>query len=82
MENAASFPSFESVRDALYDQFESVAYEPGSGLDPVVLEKQVQTYLTTHAQEPRVIQRAEVFAMIARNARIAMAPYEWFPSKF
>ena len=74
-------PSFDTVKDLLFDQYESVRYDPESGLPPEALEAKVREFLEENAALPRVLQRAEVFSIITRGARIAMEPYDWFPMK-
>lgn len=74
-------PSFESVKDLLFNQYEDVAFSQHSGLSSEEIESKVQRFICDHTDLPRVLIRAQVFSILAHDARIAMEPYEWFPFK-
>jgi len=73
--------TFASVRDRLFDQFQAPPYRPETGLDLPELQAEVERYLRAHADEPRVLQKANVYRLIVTHGRICIDPEDWFVDK-
>jgi pyruvate-formate lyase len=73
--------TFDQVRPGIYDQFIKPPFDPETGLAPSELEARVDSWLNENADAPRVLQRANVFRIIATKARICVDPHDWFADK-
>ena len=73
--------TFEGLRDHLFDQFEKAPFDPETGLSPGELEREVDEYLAAHAEQPRVLQKANVFRIVATRGQICIDPVDWFADK-
>ena len=73
--------SIDEVREHLFHQFETPPYDPSTGLSPEALEREVQTYLETHGEVPRVLQKAYVFNLVVTRSQIYVDPRDWFVDK-
>lgn len=73
--------TFDSVREHLFQQFENPPFDPASGLTPEELEHEVEAYLSTHGETPRVLQKAHIFALILTRGQICVDPQDWFADK-
>ena len=72
---------FEQVRTHLLAQFQNVPYEPDTGLSPQELEREVESYLAAHADQPRVLQKAHVYRIVVTRGQICVDPQDWFVDK-
>ncbi len=73
--------TFDRVRDHLYDQFQNVRYDERTGLPLPRLTDEVGAYLRDHADQPRVLQRANVYRILLTRGQIAVDPLDWFADK-
>ncbi len=73
--------TFETVRDHLYHQFEEPPFDATTGLEPERLAQEVQAYLKTHPDIPRVLQKAQVYALVVTRGQIYVDPQDWFVDK-
>ena len=73
--------SFNRVRDHLYNQFRDVPYTPETGLTAEELQQEVAAYLTAHADQPKVLQKANVYRIVVTRGRIAVDPLDWYADK-
>ena len=73
--------TFEHNRRHLFDQFIHTRFEPGTGLCLDELKCAVETYLEEHPDEPRVLQKANVFRIVVTRGRIGIDPRDWFVDK-
>lgn len=72
---------FNDARPRLEKQYESVQYDPASGLSPEALRKEFETELRRHPGEPRILIRARLMRLICEKARIAPEKDNFFASK-
>jgi len=80
-DTAQAWGTFEGLRDHLFDQFEKAPFEPGTGLSLKELEREVDAYLEAHPEQPRVLQKANVFRIVVTRGRICVDPVDWFADK-
>jgi len=73
--------TFAQIRPHLYDQFQQVPFVPDTGLSPEELAQEVDAYLQAHADQPRVLQKAEVLCLVLTQGRICVDPLDWFVDK-
>jgi pyruvate formate-lyase/glycerol dehydratase family glycyl radical enzyme len=73
--------TFDSVREHLFHQFENPPFDPATGLPPEELERAIEAYLDANPDTPRVLQKAQVFALILTKGQIAVDPQDWFADK-
>jgi formate C-acetyltransferase len=73
--------TFEQVRERLVDQFQEVPFVPETGLPLELLEREVQSYLETHADQPRVLQKANVYRIVVTRGQISVDPADWYADK-
>ncbi|MBN1582647.1 MAG: hypothetical protein JXA89_18195 [Anaerolineae bacterium] len=73
--------TFDAFHDHLFDQFRDVPFDPATGLDPEALERQARAYLAAHADQPRVLQKAQVFYLAVTKGQIYVDPLDWFADK-
>ena len=71
-EIAQVWGTFEGLRDHLFDQFEKAPFAAGTGLWLEELEREVKAYLSAHADRPRVLQKANVYRIVARRGQICV----------
>lgn len=71
--------NFNTDRSALAGQFKSPQYLPDSGLPPEQLEAQIAAL--TESDLPKVICKANTFALIAEKARLAIDKEDIFQDK-
>ena len=81
VETQALWGTFDANREHLYEQFRDVPWERDSGLAPEELARAVEEYLTTHPDEPRVVQKANVLRIIMTRGQIALDPLDWYADK-
>ena len=73
--------TFESIRDHLFDQFRNVPFDPETGLPPEELKQEVEAYLQANPDQPRVLQKANVYRMVVTRGQIYVDPLDWFADK-
>jgi len=73
--------TFESAREHLFDQFQNVPFDPETGMPLDELKREVDTYLRTHADQPRVLQKANIFSIVVTKGQIYIDPADWFADK-
>ena len=73
--------SFDRVRDHLFRQFKQVPYALDSGLPLEGLEWEVEAYLASNGDQPRVIQKANVYRIVMTRGQIYVDPADWFADK-
>ncbi len=73
--------TFEGIRDHLFNQFRNVPFDPETGLSPEELKQEVEAYLQANPDQPRVLQKANVYRMVVTRGRIYVDPLDWFADK-
>ncbi len=73
--------TFERLRAHLFDQFQGVPFDPETGLPPAELERAVEGYLQAHADEPRVLQKANAYRIVVTQGQVYVDPTDWFADK-
>jgi formate C-acetyltransferase len=74
--------TFSADREALYNQYLDVPYDPATGQSPEALRRAVERYLEAHASEPPVLQKAHLFRYLLAESQIHVDPRDWYPDKF
>ncbi len=75
-------PCYEDVKDHLFDQYKSPAFNDGSGLSTEALEAGFIEILEAGKDEPRIALKARLFGYVLENARIDVDPVDWFADHF
>ena len=70
--------TFERVREFLEKQYQHPDFDPASGLDPVKLESEMESYYAQNASRPFILVRAELMDFLLQHCRIAIDPEDWF----
>jgi pyruvate formate-lyase/glycerol dehydratase family glycyl radical enzyme len=73
--------TFDSLRDHLYDQFQDVPYDQGSGLPVDQLRQEIEHFLASHPEMPRVLQKAHMFRIVVTLGQIHVDPHDWYADK-
>jgi len=73
--------TFDNVREHLFNQFQDVQFDPTTGLSLEKLRQKVETYLQNHPEQPRVLQKANLFRLVLTHGQISIDPLDWFASK-
>ena len=73
--------TFDRHREHLFNQFNEIPFDPETGLSPEELEKQINAYLVAHHEQPRVLQKANVFRIVVASGQIYIDPIDWFVKK-
>ena len=73
--------TFEGLRDHLFDQFRDVPFVPDTGLSLEELKQEVESYLQANPDQPRVLQKANVYRIVVTRGRIYVDPVDWFADK-
>ena len=73
--------TFENLRDRLFDQFQNVPFVPETGLSLEELKQEVEAYLQSHPDQPRVLQKANVYRIVVTRGRIYIDPLDWYADK-
>jgi len=73
--------TFERNRDHLFDQFQRASFNPKTGLSLDELEQLINDYLEEHPEQPRVLQKANVFRIVVTRGQICIDPIDWFVDK-
>ena len=73
--------TFERDREHLSRQFRDVPWADDTGLNAEELAAEVEAYLRAHADAPKVLRKAGVFALVMEKGRIAVDPLDWFVDK-
>lgn len=72
---------FDEVRDRLERQYLEAQFDPASGLCREELVAQFERHCAENPDEPRIMTRARLFALICSEARIAVDPEDYFADK-
>jgi len=73
--------TFENLREHLFNQFQNVPFDPETGLSLEQLRQEVETYLQTHPDQPKVLQKANVYRIVVTQGQIYLDPVDWFADK-
>ena len=73
--------TFEGLREHLFDQFRNVPFAPETGLSLEELKQEVEAYLQANLDQPRVLQKANVYRIVVTRGRIYLDPVDWFADK-
>lgn len=73
--------TFDRTRDHLFEQFVAIPFDAGTGVSPEELEAEIEIFLKTNPDLPRVLQKAEVFRIVLTRGRIAVDHHDWFVDK-
>lgn len=73
--------TFERVREHLYDQFQNVPFDPKTGMSLEDLRQEVEMYLQAHPDQPRALQKANVYRIVVTRGQIYVDPLDWFADK-
>lgn len=73
--------TFDASRERLFRQFRDVTFDHRTGVPLHELERRVAEYLKTHADQPRVLQKANVFRIVVTQGQIGIDPADWFVDK-
>ena len=64
--------TFETLRDHLFNQFETPPFDPETGVPPEALELEIEDYLASHPDLPRVLQKAHIFRIVVTRGQIGI----------
>ena len=70
--------TYDTVRPLLAAQCNPDGYNPDTGLAIPELEKLIADYVAEHSDQPRIILRANMFALLLENGRLRVDPFDWF----
>ncbi|HEY5466981.1 MAG TPA: pyruvate formate lyase family protein, partial [Clostridia bacterium] len=70
--------TFDSVRTRLEQQYESPVYLHDTGRSPEELAGDAKTWLTLHADQSRVLQKANIYRLVLEKGRINIDPQDFF----
>ncbi|MFC1719010.1 pyruvate formate lyase family protein [Candidatus Poribacteria bacterium] len=73
--------TFEGLRDHLFEQFRGVPFVPETGLSLEELKQEVEEYLQANPDQPRVLQKANVYRIVVTRGRIYLDPADWYADK-
>jgi len=73
--------TFENLREHLYNQFQNIPFVPETGLSLEELKREVESYLQTHPDQPKVLQKANIYRIVVTRGRIYLDPVDWFADK-
>jgi pyruvate formate-lyase/glycerol dehydratase family glycyl radical enzyme len=73
--------TFDQNRDHLFRQFQELPFDPETGLSAQELDKEIEAYLKEHSNQPRVLQKANVFRIVVTRGQIFIDPVDWFVDK-
>ena len=70
--------TFDHHREHLSGQCNEIPFNPETGLSPEELEGEINAYLVAHPEQPRVLQKANVFRIVVTRGQIYIDPIDWF----
>jgi len=73
--------TFEGLRKHLFNQFQNVPFDPETGLSLEELKGEVEAYLQAHPDQPKVLQKANVYRIVVTRGQIYFDPFDWFADK-
>ncbi|HAL48110.1 MAG: hypothetical protein FI707_12545 [SAR202 cluster bacterium] len=73
--------TFDDVSDGLFAQFRDVHYAQDRGIPLEDLEAEVEEYLAVHADQSKVLQKANVYRLVVTRGQIGVDPNDWFADK-
>lgn len=74
--------TFDTVREALTDQYFPLEVNPASGLPPDELKAAAIRYQEERRDLPRILLKAELFGFLLEHVRIGIDPADWFADHF
>ena len=74
--------TFDTVREALADQYFPSEVNPASGLPPDELKAAASRYQEERRDLPRILLKAELFGFLLEHVRIGVDPADWFADHF
>ncbi|MCW3988328.1 MAG: hypothetical protein NWE87_08460, partial [Candidatus Bathyarchaeota archaeon] len=80
-ETPSMWGTFDGLRDHLFNQFQETPFDAETGLSLPELEQEVEAYLQDHSDQPRVLQKANVFRIMVTRGQIYIDPLDWFVDK-
>lgn len=82
MKKALNVPKpFDTVRHELEQQYQNIAFLPGSGLTREELTGEFERHCAANPGEARIITKAWLLNLLCRRARIAPEPNDYFVGK-
>jgi hypothetical protein len=81
VETANLWGTFEQVREHLFNQFQEIPFSREGGLSLEELKCEVEGYLAAHLDQPRVLQKANIYRLVVTQGQICVDPYDWFVDK-
>ncbi len=72
---------FHQVKDHLFRQYRDTKFDPANGLTRAELEAEIAAYLEANQDQPKVLQKANVMAIVLTKGAIAIDPLDWFVDK-
>ena len=73
--------TFDHHREHFFEQFNEIPFDPKTGSSPEDLKREVNAYLAAHPEQPRVLQKANVFRIVVTSGQIYIDPIGWFVDK-
>lgn len=73
--------TFDASRDIIFRRFKNADFVPRSGVAPEELQHIADAYLADHPDEPRILQKANIFRLVLTRGRICVDPLDWFAEK-
>jgi len=73
--------TFESLREHLFNQFQNVPFIPETGLSLEELKQEVEAYLQANPDQPKVLQKANVYRIVVTQGQLYLDPLDWFADK-
>ncbi|MFQ6040147.1 MAG: pyruvate formate lyase family protein [Candidatus Poribacteria bacterium] len=73
--------TFESLREHLFNQFQNIPFNPQTGLSLGELQREVETYLEIHPDQPKVLQKANIYRIVVTQGQLYLDPFDWFADK-
>ena len=73
--------TFHDVRNHLFKQFQNIPFVPETGISVDELDREIREYLDNHPEQPRVLQKANVFRIVVTRGQIYIDPQDWFADK-
>ncbi len=78
----AAGPSYDQVKDRLFDQYVNPRFDEASGLDTPALQAGFATLAGEDGRMSRLELRSRLFCYVLENARVGVDPEDWFADHF
>ena len=72
---------FDKVRGHLEKQYLEPRYDASSGLSIDELMDNAKQYLAEHKEEPRIVQKANIFSLVLSQGQIEVDEKDWFADR-